>query len=113
MADEQKGVVAAGFALMWRRRGVLWWVFVVNLACGIMGAIPAIVTVHTALGNNLAGLKLTRGFALGMVAELFRVAEVNLGRTFGAVYMFAFLFMLFMLFMVSNPLSFPTLTGSP
>ena len=41
MADEQKGVVAAGFALMWRRRGVLWWVFVVNLGCGVLGAIPS------------------------------------------------------------------------
>jgi len=98
MADEQKGVVAAGFALLWRRRGVLWWVFVVNLACGILGAIPAMLTLHNALGNNLAGLKLTRGFDLGMFIELMRVPEVNLGRTFGAVYMYAFLFMLFMLF---------------
>lgn len=98
MADEQKGVVAAGFALLWRRRGVLWWVFVVNLGCGILGAVPAMMTLHNALGNSLAGLKLTRGFDLGMMVELMRVPSVNLGRTFGAVYMFAFLFMLFMLF---------------
>ncbi len=98
MADEQRGVVAAGFALLWRRRGVLWWIFVVNLAFGIMGAVPAILTLNNALGNNLAGLKLTRGFDIGMFVELMRVPEVNLGRTFGAVYMFAFLFMLFMLF---------------
>ena len=31
MADERKGVVAAGFSLLWRRQGVLWWMFVVNL----------------------------------------------------------------------------------
>jgi hypothetical protein len=98
MADKQKGVVAAGFALMWRRRGVLWWVFVVNLACGILGAVPAMMTLHTALGNDLAGLKLTRGFDLGMLIELMRVPEVDLGRNFDAVYLFAFLFMLFMLF---------------
>ncbi len=98
MADERKGVVAAGFALLWRRRGVLWWVFVVNLACGIVGAVPAMMTLNNALGNNLAGLKLTRGFDLGMLAELMRVPQVNLGRTFGAVYLFAFAFMIFMLF---------------
>ena len=98
MADEQKGVVAAGFALLWRRRSVLWWVFVVNLGCGLLGAVPALTTLSQALGNNLAGQKLTRGFDLGMLAELMRVPEVDLGRTFGAVYMFAFLFMLFMLF---------------
>jgi hypothetical protein len=98
MADERKGVVAAGFALMWRRQGVLWWVFVVNLVCGVFGAIPVIVTLSHALGNSLAGQKLTRGFDLGMYDELLRLPEVNLMRTMGAVYVFAFLFMLFMLF---------------
>ena len=38
MADEQKGVVAAGFRLLWRRQGVLWWVFVVNFVCGGLGS---------------------------------------------------------------------------
>lgn len=98
MADEQKGVVAAGFALLWRRRGVLWWVFVVNLACGALGAVPALMTLSQALGHNLAGQKLTRGFDLGMFNELTRLPDVNLNRTLGAVYLFAFLFMLFMLF---------------
>lgn len=98
MADEQKGVVAAGFALLWRRRGILWWVFVVNLGCGLLGAVPAMMTLSQTLGNSLAGQKLTRGFDLGMMADLMRLPEVNLGRTFGAVYLFAFLFLLFMLF---------------
>ena len=83
MADERKGVVAAGFALMWRRQGVLWWVFVVNLVCGVFGAIPLIVTLSHALGNSLAGQKLTRGFDLGMYDELLRLPEVNLMRTMG------------------------------
>jgi hypothetical protein len=98
MAEEQKGVVAAGFALMWRRRGVLWWVFVVNLGCGVLGAIPAMMTLSHALGHNLAGQKLTRGFDLGMFNELTRLPDVDLDRTLGAVYLFACLFMLFMLF---------------
>ena len=41
MADNEKGVVAAGFGLLWRRQGILWWVFVVNFVCGGLGTLPA------------------------------------------------------------------------
>ena len=98
MADEQKGVVAAGFGLLWRRRGVLWWIFVVNLACGALGAVPAFMTLSHALGNSLASQKLSRGFDLGVFDDLTRLPDVNLNRTYGSVYMFAFVFMIFMLF---------------
>ena len=31
MADNEKASVGAGFSLLWRRQGVLWWLFVVNV----------------------------------------------------------------------------------
>ena len=102
MADEQKGAVAAGFALLWRRQGVLWWVFVVNFICGAFGAVPAMMTLSHALGGNLAGEKLTRGFDLGVFNELMRLPEVDLPHAFGGVYMFAALFMLFLLFVMGG-----------
>ena len=74
MADEQKGVVAAGFSLLWRRQGVLWWIFVVNLVCGALGAVPAIITLGHALGHSLARQKLSHGFDLGIFDELFATA---------------------------------------
>jgi hypothetical protein len=98
MADEQKGVVAAGFALLWRQQRVLWWVFIVNLICGLCGAVPVMMTLSHSVGHSLAGDKLTRGFDLGMFEELMRLPQVDLTRTFGAVYLFAFVFMAFMLF---------------
>lgn len=98
MADEQRGVVAAGFRLLWRRQGVLWWVFVVNLVCGGLGAVPAMVALSRALGHSLAGEKLTKGFDLGMLDELTRLPNVNLMRNTVPVYIMAFLFLLFMLF---------------
>jgi hypothetical protein len=98
MADEQKGVVAAGFGLLWRRQGVLWWVFVVNVVCGGLGAVPAMVTLRRALGHSLAGDKLTNGFDLGMVEELTRLPYVNLMRSTVTMYIMAFLFLMFMLF---------------
>lgn len=98
MADEQKGVLAAGFGLLWRRQGVLWWVFVVNLVCGGLGAVPAMVALKRALGHSLAGQKLTRGFDLGMLDELTRLPYVNLMRNTVPMYIMVFLFMLFMIF---------------
>ncbi len=102
MADEQKGAVAAGFGLMWRRQRVLWWVFVVNFVCGGLGAVPALMTLSHALGHSLAGQKLTNGFDLGMVDELMRLPNVNLMRSSATVYIMAFLFLLFMFFVTGG-----------
>jgi len=97
MADDQKGPVAAGFSLLWRRQGVLWWVFVVNLLCGALGAGPATIRTAHALSHSLAGQKLTNGFDLGMFIELLRLPNVDLWRYSTSSYVFAFLFFLFMI----------------
>src|SRR5271170_8419197 len=97
MADDQKGPVAAGFSLLWRRQGVLWWVFVVNLLCGALGAGPAAVRLAHALHHSLAGQKLSDGFDLGMFIEMFRLPDVELIRYSTSSYVFAFLFFLFMI----------------
>ena len=52
MADEEKGVVAAGFSLLWRRQGILWWVFVVNFVCGALGTAPAALQLSRALASQ-------------------------------------------------------------
>ena len=98
MADEQKGIVAAGFSLLWRRQRVLWWLFVVNFIFGALGALPATMTLRRALGHSLVGEKLTRGFDLGMLEELIRLPNVNLMRQSVPSYIMASLFLLFMLF---------------
>jgi len=98
MADEQKGAMAAGYSLLWRRQSVLWWVFVVNFICGGIGTVPAAIQLHRALDHTLAQEKLSRGFDLGMFAELFRLPNVNIIRTSTTSYLFALLFVFFMLF---------------
>jgi hypothetical protein len=97
MADDQKGPVAAGFSLLWRRQGVLWWVFVVNAVCGALGAAPAAIRTAHVLSHSLAGQKLSDGFDLGMFSELFRLHDVDLIRYTTSSYVFAFLFFLFMI----------------
>ncbi|MGB8888961.1 MAG: hypothetical protein WCC87_19690 [Candidatus Korobacteraceae bacterium] len=98
MADNEKGVVAAGFSLLWRRQGILWWVFVVNFVCGALGTIPALLTLSRALSHSLAGQPLSKGFDVGMFVELIRLPNVRLMSNYTTSYIFAFLFLLFMLF---------------
>ncbi len=90
--------MTAGFSLLWRRQGVLWWIFVVNLVCSALGTIPGFLRLHHALGHSLAGQPLTGRFDLGMLDELFRLPDVSLWRYTTTSYLFAFVFFVFMLF---------------
>jgi hypothetical protein len=98
MAEERKGLVSAGAALMWRRQGILWWVFAVNFALGMLGTMPALHALKGALGHSLAGEQMVKGFDLGMFYELTRLPQVNLLRFKDPSCLFAGLFALFMLF---------------
>ena len=98
MADNEKGLVTAGFSLLWRRQGILWWVFAVSLVCGALGTAPAALQLNRALHHTLAGQALTKGFDLGMFFEIVRLPNVSLIRSTTSSYVFASLFFLFMLF---------------
>ena len=93
---------SSGFALLWRRQGVLWWIFAVNLVCGALGTVPGFLRLKHALGHSLAGQPLTNRFDLGMLAELFRLPDVTLVRYTTNSYLFAFVFFLFMLFVTGG-----------
>ena len=64
MADESKGMVAAGASLVWRRQRVFWWVFAVNFILAALGTAPAHHQLEEVLGHSLAGRPLTNGFDL-------------------------------------------------
>jgi hypothetical protein len=102
LSDDQKAVFAAGCGLLWRRQSVLWWLFVVNLVCGALGAAPAAMHLHHALAHSLAGAKLSNGFDLGMFFELVRLPSVNLLSFAAGSYIFAFVFFVFMLFVTGG-----------
>ena len=105
MADDNKGLVAAGAALVWRRQRVLWWVYAVNLALGLLGTAGARTQLDRLLKYSLAGESLTKGFDLGMFSELVNVPSANLMRSMGSSVLFALLFPLFMLFVTGGILS--------
>ena len=104
MAEQTKGSAAAGFSLLWRRQGVLWWIFVVNLLCGGLGALPATLRLGHALNHSLAEQKLSRGFDLGMFGELVRLPDVQIWRFTTPSWLFAFVFFVFMLFVTGGVL---------
>jgi hypothetical protein len=105
MSNENKGLVAAGAALVWRRQRVLWWVYAVNLALGLMGTAGARTQLEHLLQYSLAGESLTKGFDLGMFFELVNVPSANLMRSMGSSLLFALLFPLFMLFVTGGILA--------
>ena len=105
MADDNKGLVAAGASLVWRRQRVLWWVFAVNLILSAMGTAPAHHQLQDVLGHSLAGRSLTNGFDFGMFLELVRVPESNLFRSHGPSLHAGILFFLFMLFVIGGILT--------
>jgi hypothetical protein len=105
MADDNRGMLAAGAALVWRRQRVLWWVFAVNLVIGLFGAAGAFTQLGSLLTYSLAGEGLTKGFDLGMFLDLVNVPAANLMRSAGSSFLFALLFPLFMLFVTGGVLA--------
>jgi hypothetical protein len=105
MADDNKGLVAAGASLVWRRQRILWWVFAVNFILSALGTAPTRNQLQEVLGHSLAGQPLTKGFDLGMFFELVRVPESNLFASHGASLHAGILFFLFMLFVTGGILT--------
>ena len=105
MADDNKGLVAAGASLVWRRQRVLWWVFGVNFVLGLLGTTGARLQLAKFLQYSLAGEGLSKGFDFGMFLELVNRPEANLMRSAGSSFLFAALFPLFMLFVTGGILA--------
>src|SRR5579875_539485 len=102
ISHEQRSAFSTGYGLLWRRQSVRWWVFVVNLACGVLGATPVAIHLHRALAHSLAGAKLSNGFDVGMFFELVRLPSVNLFSFTANSLLFAFVFFIFMLFVTGG-----------
>jgi len=105
LSDNDKGLVTAGAALIWRRQRVLWWVYAVNLTIGFLGAAGARTQLDKLLRYSLAGQSLVDRFDLGMFSELVSQPAANLMRSAGSSFHFALLFPLFMLFVTGGILA--------
>jgi len=97
MADGSKETFVAGWHVLWRRWGILCWVFAANVALGALGTLPAARQLRNILRHTLAGEQLFKGFDVGMFYELVRVPEAGLLRFTNSSYLWAALFPVFLL----------------
>ena len=102
--DHNQSAFSSGFALLCRRQCALWWIFAVNFACGLLGALPGFMAVRRGMGHSLAAHELTHRFDIGMFVELLRLPDVHLTSFTSASYVFVFLFFVFMLFVTGGVL---------
>jgi hypothetical protein len=100
----QTSPLSGGFGLLWRRQGILWWIFAINLVFAALGTLPGFLRLHNTLGNSLASQPLTQRFDLGMFVELIRLPNVELMRFTTTSYVFAMVFFVFMLFVTGGVL---------
>jgi hypothetical protein len=99
-----KGIIAAGASLLWRRQRVLWWLFAMNFAVGVVATVP-VRTQLRALDSSMAARD-----SLYRQMNVFRLIEAlsrpeGLPRAFyGNSVLVMFAYSLFLLFAVGGVL---------
>ncbi len=105
MPNADKDVLGSGFSLVVRHQRILWWVFAVNLILGGLGASGTARALGGALHHSLAGERLAKGFDLGIFIALLSQPDVRLFSHSGGVFLFAALYLLFLLFIMPGVIS--------
>jgi len=105
LSNGDKSILGSGFSLVVRHQRILWWVFVVNLILGGLGASSAARALGSALHHSVAGERLTNHLDLGMLLELVSQPGVKLFSHSGGVLVFACLYFLFLLFIMPGVIS--------
>jgi hypothetical protein len=65
-----KGALSRGAGIVWRRQGVLWWIFLVNVFLALIGTVPVALRLAPLLGQSLAAERLVKGFDPTVLVEL-------------------------------------------
>jgi hypothetical protein len=91
-----KGALARGAGIVWRRQGVLWWIFLVNFLLALIGTVPVAMRLAPILGHSLAAERLVKGFDVAVLTEL----AIQPSHPFNAVATPALLGVVFLVFML-------------
>ncbi|HEV2176061.1 MAG TPA: hypothetical protein VGW33_02510 [Terriglobia bacterium] len=97
MTDKERGVVSEGAGLVWRRQGVLWWIFVVNLILGLLGTMGVSSKLGAVLNHSLEAQRLVKGMDMAALGSLAMQPSQPFNSGAGAV-IGAVVFFIFMLF---------------
>ena len=99
-----KGTVGTGWSLVWRHKKILIWVFVVNLALGVLATNAPRFEFSKVLDNSLQSAKLANGFDFGTFGELLSRPDINMTALMRGSVLYSYLFFLFMLFIIGGVL---------
>ena len=97
MNDSEKSPLVGGAALVWRRQGVLWWIFAVNFLLAFMAARPFAASISPVLDHSLEARALVHGFDPIIISSLLMQAKgmTAAGAASGFFIVIFFVFMLF------------------
>jgi hypothetical protein len=70
-------VLRAGWGLIWRRRRLLWWIYLVSLGLAFLATLPLVSMIGPVLDNSLASDRLYHAFDFGFFVELLARPEVS------------------------------------
>lgn len=102
MARTNTGAFWGGAGLVWRRQGLLWWIFVVNFVLAFFSIHGIIPRTGVILDHSLAAHRLVNGFDLGALAEMTVQPGVSPLDVSPAAVAYTLVFFVFMLFMAGG-----------
>jgi hypothetical protein len=97
MNTSNKSPFLAGAGLVWRRQGVLWWIFLVNFVLAGMSAVAFRGQISPVLDNSLHSQALVHGFDAVVLAALLMEAK-GIPAASTAAACLVLVFFIFMLF---------------
>ena len=97
MTDTDKSAFRAGIGLVWRRQGVLWWIFAVNFLLAFMAARPFAADISPVLDRSLHAAALVHGFNPFVFSALLTEAKGVSAASTASIWfiVICFVFMLF------------------
>jgi hypothetical protein len=99
-----KGIIAAGAGLLWRRQRVLWWLFGMNLATGIVATVPVRSQLRVLDGSIAASDSLYHQMNLFRLIEAVARPEGLPGAFFGGSVVLVAAYFFFLLFAMGGVL---------
>ena len=99
---KERSISANGFHLMSRRPALLGSLFAVNLALGAMASIVPRAMFSPVLDHSLHSVELVSGFSGSAFVELASRPDISLGLLLTQSYLFAFLYLVFTLFVAGG-----------
>ena len=102
MARENSGAFAGGAGVVWRRQGLVWWIFAVNFVLAFLAMHGLAPRVGGILDHSLAAQRLVNGFDIGALAELSLQPGISPLSVSPAAWAYSLVFFVFILFMTGG-----------